>query len=506
MNKPNSEVIFTHQTHTGALATLAKSKKARKIAARLYTTNMVDPPEVIIRRNLWQVVAGYFPDALLADRTALELAPAPDGSVFFISAKPHAMDLPGILLRPRHGVGPLPGDYAFRDGVMCTSMARAYLENMRPSRHRVTYPRTLPRRELEGRLERFVRNSGEQVFNQMRDDIRRLGGDLHMQNEAEHLSAIMGTLLGTRNERLTNTAAVARAAGEAVDTRRVELFDGLHDALRRLPPLDEPTDQLNDEAFRTRAFCEAYFSNFIEGTEFELSEAERIVFQGEIPKDRPADGHDILGTFRLVADRAELSRRYDDEGGFIAVLQDRHRVIMAGRTSVAPGEFKKTVNRAGATTFVHPDAVTGTLKAGYRMVDRLEDPFQRAAAMMFIVSEVHPFNDGNGRLARVMMNAELVRAHHSPIIIPTVYRDNYLAGLKRLTHHGDPEAYIRMLMFAHRYGRTIPWAERMVAFGVLTRTHALERVEEAEDKGHRLRLATGDDVLAVRELLSKHQS
>lgn len=106
----------------------------------------------------------------------------------------------------------------------------------------------------------------------------------------------MGTLLGTRNERLPNTAAVARAAGEAVDTRRVELFDGLHDALRRLPPLDEPNDQLNDEAFRTRAFCEAYFSNFVEGTELELSEAERIVFQGEIPKDRPADGHDILGT------------------------------------------------------------------------------------------------------------------------------------------------------------------------------------------------------------------
>ena len=309
----------------------------------------------------------------------------------------------------------------------------------------------------------------------------------------------MGTLLGTKNERLSNAAAVARAGGEAVDTGRLQLFDGLHDALRRLPPIDEQADQLNDDAFTTRAFCEAYFSNFIEGTEFELSEAERIVFHGEIPKDRPADGHDVLGTFRLVSDRQEMSRRYDSEADFLDVLKDRHRMILGNRKDVAPGEFKQIVNRAGTTTFVHPDSVVGTLKAGYRMVDRLDDPFQRAAAMMFVVSEVHPFNDGNGRLARAMMNAELLRTRHSPILIPTVYRDNYLASLKRLTHHGDPEAYIRMLMFAHRYGRTIPWASKQVAFGVLARTHAFERGEEAEAKGHRLRLATGDDVLAARE-------
>lgn len=502
MNKPRAEVIFTHEAQKGALSRLAKANRARKIGPRLYTTNMADAPEVILRRNAWKVLAGYFPDALLADRTALDLAPASDGSIFFIAAHPHPMDLPGLLLRPRRGLGPQVGDFAFRDGVMCCSTARAYLENMRPSRQRLTVSRTLPRRELEGRLERFVRNSGEEVFNRMRDDIRRLGPALSLEDEAEQLSAIMGTLLGTRDERLSNAAAVARAAGEAVDAQRIVLFDTLHDALRRIPPLDEPADALDDEAFATRAFCEAYFSNFIEGTEFELAQAERIVFEGEIPTDRPADGHDILGTFRLVSDRVEMSRRYAGEADFLDVVRDRHRLIMAGRADVSPGTFKQIVNRAGSTTFVHPDAVAGTLKAGFRMVERLDDPFQRAAAMMFVVSEVHPFNDGNGRLARAMMNAELLRARHSPILIPTVYRDNYLAALKQLTHHAEPEAYIRMLMFAHRYGRSIPWADRQLAFGVLARTYAFERTQDAEDRGHLLRLATGDDVLAVREMLA----
>lgn len=502
MRKPVSEVVFTHETPRGWLSAQTRAHKARKLAPRLYTTNLVDAPDVILRRNVWRVVAGYFPDAMLADRTALELSPASDGSVFFITAKPHRLDLPGLLLRPRLGVGPLAGDYDFREGLKCTSMARAYLENMRASRRRVTVSRTVSRSELEGRLERFVRNSGEDAFNRMRDNIRRLGGELGMVEEAEKLSAIMGTLLGTKHEKLTHGAAVARAAGEAVDTRRVDVFHSLHDALRQIPPLDEVVDDLDADAFKTRAFCEAYFSNFIEGTEFELDEAERIVFKGEIPKNRPSDSHDILGTYALVSDRREMSRSYEGENGFLDTLKQRHKMIMHGRSNAAPGEFKEIGNRAGSTSFVHPDAVTGTLKEGYRMVERLDDPFQRAAAMMFVVAEVHPFNDGNGRLARAMMNAELLRARHSPILIPTVYRDNYLAALRRLTHHGDPEAYIRMLMFAHRYGRTIPWAERDVAFGVLERTHAFERAEEAEAKGRFLRLATGDDVLAVRELMA----
>ena len=36
------------------------------------TKDMTADPAAIVRRNLWSIVAGYFPDALIADRTALE--------------------------------------------------------------------------------------------------------------------------------------------------------------------------------------------------------------------------------------------------------------------------------------------------------------------------------------------------------------------------------------------------------------------------------------------------
>jgi fido (protein-threonine AMPylation protein) len=37
-----------------------------------------------------------------------------------------------------------------------------------------------------------------------------------------------------------------------------------------------------------------------------------------------------------------------------------------------------------------------------------DGPFRRAAFQMFLISEVHPFRDGNGRMGRIFMNAELV--------------------------------------------------------------------------------------------------
>jgi Fic family protein len=65
--------------------------------------------------------------------------------------------------------------------------------------------------------------------------------------------------------------------------------------------------------------------------------------------------------------------------------------------------------------------------------------------MMFLIAEVHPFADGNGRIARVMLNAELVRGDRVRIIIPTVYREDYLLALRALTRQGNADPYIRML-------------------------------------------------------------
>src|SRR5207245_8869491 len=84
-------------------------------------------------------------------------------------------------------------------------------------------------------------------------------------------------------------------------------------------------------------FFEAYFSNFIEGTEFAVDEAADIVFKGHIPKARPEDAHDVLGTWRVVSDRHEMSRLPKDFPELITLLKNRHAQIMKRRAETRSG-------------------------------------------------------------------------------------------------------------------------------------------------------------------------
>lgn len=105
---------------------------------------------------------------------------------------------------------------------------------------------------------------------------------------------------------------------------------------------------------------------------------------------------------------------------------------------------------------------------------------------MFLISEVHPFTDGNGRIARVMMNAELVRAGEVRIVIPTIYRLNYLSALKAATQTGNDAALVATLSFTRRWTARVDWSSRQTAEADLRRTYALRDAREAEEAGIRL--------------------
>jgi fido (protein-threonine AMPylation protein) len=159
---------------------------------------------------------------------------------------------------------------------------------------------------------------------------------------------------------------------------------------------------------------------------------------------------------------------------------------MAMRPDKMPGQFKSKENRAGTTFFVAPDLVLGTLEKGFEIYRGLELPLHRAIFMMFLVSEVHPFVDANGRVARIMMNAELVAQGEQRIIIPTVFRNNYISALKALSQTGKSSPIVQVLDFAQRYATSIRWEDFDTARAELQSTNAFMDANEAEDKGIRL--------------------
>jgi len=465
--------------------------KLRKLASRLYTRNLTDSPEMIIRRNIWPIVGGYFPGALIADRTAIENRPADDGSVCLITNSSRAIVLPGLVLRPRIGASALPADLPFIAGLYLSSPARAILENMRPSRSRDgLVSRTLGRKEIETRLESLIHRGGKEDINRLRDQIKTLAPIIGLRDEAQTLDAMIGALLGTRETRLETAGGKARQAGLPYDTKRLVLFQILHRALRNWPPETRPTRQHNEQQQTTFAFYESYFSNFIEGTEFEIEEASEIIFQGMIPATRPADAHDILGTYRMATDSIKSKSTASNAIELNQLLKDCHAVIMGGRPHLNPGHFKSKANRVGSTIFVAPELVAGTLHQAYTVLQSLEAPFQRAVFMMFLVAEIHPFTDGNGRTARLMMNAELSAASEQRIIIPTVFRNNYLSALVALSHNGTPEPLIRVLDFAWRWTAAINWQNVEGTRQELESCNAFISPNFADDHSIRLKMPT----------------
>ena len=463
--------------------------RIRQIATKLYTFNLDDPPEQIVRRSLWELVAAYAPAALIADRTAIENRPAADGSIFVVSERKRDIELPGITIRSRNGLPPLQSDRPFVGGLFLSSTARAFLDNMVASRKRGgDVSRTLTRVEIEARLDDVNRRNGTEGVNALRDEAKRIAPLIDRIAEFTALDRLIGALLGTREDKLASERAKARGAGTPFDPERIKLFEALHGELRATAPYSRSAEQRSAQARSVLAFYEAYFSNFIEGTEFDVNEAADIVFNNVIPRDLPEDAHDVLGTWQIVSDPVEMAKTPRDPATLLSLMQSRHALLMSARSDKQPGRFKSEANRAGSTLFVAPDQIEGTLARGFEYYDSLDTPFARAVFMMFLVSEVHPFVDGNGRIARIMMNAELVAAGEERIIVPTVYRSNYLTALKAMSQSSQPTPIIRTLDFARKWVAAVPWTDLESTRRVLESCHAFVDPTEADDRGIRLRL------------------
>ncbi len=434
------------------ITSLEKQGKIKKIAPRIYSGKLQDTAEEIVRRNLFVILGRQYPGAVLSHRSALEFKPTPGGHIFLTYSYTKNIQLPGLTLHFLNGPGPQESDNRFIGELYVSSQARAFLENLQTSRKKGDESKTLPLDLIEEKLEQIIQVHGEDKLNQIRDDAKQVSRNLGMDSEFERLNKIISALMATRPSRiLSSPLAQARAFGLPYDSHRLKLFEQVFIGLRQREFPIRPDRNNTRAAFRNFAFFEAYFSNYIEGTRFEVDEAKEIISSQRPLAARNEDSHDVLGTFQLISDKKEMMTTPETADNLLEILKYRHRILLSARKDKNPGEFKDKDNFAGSTKFVETGLVNGTLIKGFDYYQALIDPFARAAFMMFMISEVHPFLDGNGRLARVMMNADLTSAGQSKIIIPNVYRDDYIGALRKLTRSSDPEPFIRMMERAHLF-------------------------------------------------------
>ena len=435
------------------------------------------PKEVwpaLIARERIRVLAAEFPQAVMGPRSAFLGASPRDGVIYLTYSYTKRVELPGLTVQLVAGRGPAQGDTPMMGRALYfPSTPRIFLENLAVSRGKVN--KSVGQEAIEQRLIETCEARGEEALTALRDQARALAPMLGLEREFEKLDGLIDSILGTRQSVMVSSAGKAMVAPMPYDANRLALFEKLAETLRA-EPLKQPPTVVSSEAGRAHfAFLESYFSNFIEGTEFDVEEARGFVLDGKPITARPKDSHDILGVFRQALNPGWANQTLSSGEPCLHQLRVRHADQMQERPEVGPGEFKTLTNRAGNTEFVSPRLVRGTLVEGSKLLTSVPAGTARALMAMFLVSEVHPFTDGNGRLARLVMNTELSVVNSCRIIIPTLFREEYLDCLRVLTREGNPDPFLSAMQKIHAWTAAFDYDDLDTVIAGMAACHAFEK-------------------------------
>ena len=231
------EVIFgsSDSRVSKQLTKLEKAGKIRKTAPRIYSSNLIEPIELIIRRNLFQILGRLYPGAILSHRSAFEYAPTETGHIFITYTYTKKIFLPSITISFIKGKGPIEGDNTLSGELYVSQKPRALLENLQTSRRPGPSSKCLPLPEIEEKLEQIIRVNGEDELNKVRDKAKEISKELNMQNEFERLNKMIAALLTTHGSKI-----MAATSTQFADHLRQLADRRLNQAISQLSPSLHP--------------------------------------------------------------------------------------------------------------------------------------------------------------------------------------------------------------------------------------------------------------------------
>ena len=446
------ELIFgtSDKKETLLISKLLKGGFIKKIAPRIYTSNLEENPENIISRNILFILGKLHPGALLSHRSAIEFKPTDLGHIFVTHSYTKKIRLPGIIVRFIEGKGPQPGDIKLNGLLYSSSLERALLENMQQSRKKGNESKTLSKKEIRQILENIGRTNGDEQLNILRFKAGAAADALGLNKEYIKLDKILNRILAKKiSQAVKSPLAAAKVFGEPYEPTFISSLEALFRDLSLNLNNDIPEKNSSMQAFRNFAFFESYFSAAIENEWIYLDSAKEIIFNHLPVYD--ADYAEFKGLYDLAADWKEMKIIPASPDEFVESLRYRHSLIYRGATDKKPGLFRENTP-AG---WIDCLKVTGSLKKAFTYNQGLPSAFARAACTHFIINAIKPFHYGNGIIARLMMNAEMVAANQSKILIPPVYKEDYVRSTENISDGVSRGLFINTLRKALDFSSNI---------------------------------------------------
>lgn len=200
-----------------------------------------------------------------------------------------------------------------------------------------------------------------------------------------------------------------------------------------------------------------YHSNAIEGSSVTLQETRAILLDGITVGGKPLREHLEVINHRHAIDFVQALAQKDAPLTEHAIRQI-HALVLRTIDDEEAGRYRRGNVRITGSDFVPPDAVAvpGLMHdfAAWLASDEAKQlhTVEFAALAHFKLVDIHPFVDGNGRTARLLMNLILMRAGYPPAIVRAEDRVAYYDALDA-AHAGDTRDVIALI--ADAVGRSL---------------------------------------------------
>jgi Fic family protein len=236
---------------------------------------------------------------------------------------------------------------------------------------------------------------------------------------------------------------------------REESTENLASLLTAIAAKKERLDRLRPLSPKALAKLEHYYdievtytSNAIEGNTLSAVETTLVIEQGITIGGKPLKDHleaiDHYEAMRYIRELGRRAERLTESGirSLHSLIVQRSQADIAGRYADLP-RYVRT--ETGRHTFPSPAEIPAMMGDFAAWLGGAPDTPETAFAAHLRLVDIHPFNDGNGRTARLLMNLILIRGGYPPIAVRPVDRLSYVRALQQSQAGHGNEGFIMLL-------------------------------------------------------------
>lgn len=191
-----------------------------------------------------------------------------------------------------------------------------------------------------------------------------------------------------------------------------------------------------------------YHSNAIEGSTLTLLETKVILEDGLTVGGKPLREHLEAINHKHAIDFVEALAKQSEPLTEHNIRQI-HALVLKGVDDEEAGQYRRGMVRISGSEYLPPEgvAVPGLMSDFAEWLNgeaRSLSAIERAALAHFRLVDIHPFADGNGRSARLLMNLILLQDGYPPAVIHREDRLAYYTALDR-AHEGNTDPFAIMI-------------------------------------------------------------